>query len=969
MQTTTPAGLTYLEERGLTPATIAEMQPVFLTQEPDDAQDDAYRRYMREQRRDNKGDFVKTVEGLIIPYLTLEERFRPFGRQRILTAATRLINYYEKRKEPVPKFLNVSAKKLDPLPGLHLYLLPHDAEKMGKSKDVYLLTEGEVKAAALSQTARTLDDGNNNYVSIGAGGVSMFLSAPEFNTLKIKDRRVFLFFDADSYDKKEVMQQEIKLALALLVNGARAVLSVCWNPDEGKGIDDHLVWKAAHDTEPGIALRGLLRKAVSPFRKYAHPPFDGLHAYQLDSLCAEIVKNQAVKPFQLSMIAKELADAYESTGIGIKDVRRELDRARQEKIAREREKADTGKLSEEFGIEFNPETPDTFEPNLDRLCYEHSGNLRPLCKMFVISKYVYTEDPDKDDTYFLTFKDGKHLLVSSDVQSNYKALSKLFNRNREVLFDASAKMIQQYISDFWQANEANIPRVPMYENTGWNRDGFFQLPAITAEKNNAVYAADLERRFRPTGESGEQYAFIEEILTQHRAGLLSVAGFAAPIVGLFNLERYSVVIYGGPGSGKTKGCEIAVSQYGDPDRLIFSMDSTKVGKEITFSLYRDLPIVLDEFNTASPDGKKLADVAIDTIYGFYQGKGRTRANSGITHRETKEFRGLVFLTSERSLESIFSAKTNMRVGGAYRRALEFPVLDEGELWNFEASCAKCADRKEHCEKTCQKKESKTQFFARIHNHIRQHFGHVGTDWLIHLSDKDVQERLAFAYDEALKNLISQGFGNLKGTEKLIALLWAVMAELEIFLQVKDNAILKNLKPYLTAITERQQRQIDEQITDEAERFQEALENFIAMHVTGFSGICNDKATMQQIFGEVEYSDSLTHVYLRAWAFKVFCNEFGFERDTLLPKLESKDLCRRHGGQLYFNKSIRNTKGSTYHFALPSDNTEFLRNVRQRTTQGTYQSDPGRVHADAGTGTGNGTSADTDTDTDTADTLL
>lgn len=929
MQTTTPAGQTYLEERGLTPATIAEMQPIYLTPEPDDAQNDAYRLYLREQRRDNKGEFVKTVEGLIIPYLTVDDRFRPFGRQRILTAATRLINYYDKKKEPVPKFLSVSAKKLDPLPGLHLYCLPHDAAKMGKSKDVFLLTEGEVKAAALSQTARTLDDANNNYVSIGAGGVSMFLSAPEFAALKVKDRRVFLFFDADSYDKKEVMQQEIKLALALLVNGARAVLSCCWNPDEGKGIDDHLVWKAAHDTEPGIALRGLLRKAVSPFRKYAHPPFEGLHAYQLDSLCAEIVKNQAVKPFQLSMIAKELADAYDASGIGIKDVRRELDRARQEKQEREREKSDTGKIAADFGIEFSPDIPDHFEPNLDRLCYEHMGNLRPLCKMFVISKYVYTEDPDKDDTYFLTFKDGKHLLVSSDVQSNYKALSKLFNRNREVLFDESAKKIQQYISDFWQDNEANIPRVPMYENTGWNRDGFFQLPAITAGRNNAVYSSDLERRFTPNGESAEQYAFIEEMLTQHRAGLLTVAGFAAPIVGLFNLERYSVVIYGGPGSGKTKGCEIAVSQYGDPDRLIFSMDSTKVGKELTFSLYRDLPIVLDEFNTASPDGKKLADAAIDTIYGFYQGKGRTRANSGLTHRETKEFRGLVFLTSERSLESIFSAKTNMRVGGAYRRALEFPVLDEGELWSID-----------------QEKESKTQFFSRIHNHIRQHYGHVGVDWLTHLSDKDVQERLAFAYDEALKKLVAQGFGNLKGTEKLIALLWAVMAELEIFLQVKDNAIVKNLKPYLTAITERQQRQIDEQITDEAERFQEALENFIAMHVTGFANICDEKTTMQQIFGEVEYSDSLTHVYMRAWAFKVFCNEFGFERDTLLPKLETQNLCRRHGGQLYFNKSIRNTKGSTYHFALPSDNTAFLRNVKpqQGATQTPDQGDAGRLHA-------------------------
>ena len=492
----------------------------------------------------------------------------------------------------------------------------------------------------------------------------------------------------------------------------------------------------------------------------------------------------------------------------------------------------------------------------------------------------------------------------------------MFNQNREILFDGSAKLIQKYISQFWLENQEHIKKVPLYENTGWSREGFFQLPGITREKNDAVYSADMERKFSPKGERAEQYELLEEMLTQHHAGLITVIGLATPCLGLFNLPRYAVVIYGGPGTGKTKGCEVAISQYGDPEHLMFSMDSTKVGKEITFSLYRDLPIILDEFNTASNDGRKIAQSVVETIYGFYQGKGRTRGSVKITHKEIKEFRGLVFLTSERSLESIFSVTSNMSVGGAYRRTLEIPVLDEHELWSIDKAI-----------------ESETQFFSRIHNHIRKHYGHIGVDWLLHIAEKDVQDRLAFAYDEALNALLKKGHGNLKGTEKLIALIWAVMIELELFLQIPDNKIQKNLASYLNAITERQHRQIEMQVTDEIQRFKEAIETFIAMHVTGFEGICPEKAVMAQVFGKVEYTDTLTHIYLRAWAFRQFCNEFGFERDVLIPKLEALDYCRRKDGNVYFNMSINSTKGQTYWFCLPSDDTgEFLHDAKQNTDQ-------------------------------------
>lgn len=915
MQTTTPAGLTYLEERGLTPATIAEMQPMYLTPTPDEDELTRYQQYLHEKRVTGKGEFRKTVEGLIIPYLTIAARYQPFGRQRILTPAPEFVEWHAKRGESVRKFDSPSKAALKGQPGAHLYHLPHDAAKMGKSTAVFLLAEGEVKTAALSQWARTLDDGNNAHVCVGAGGVSMFLCCPEW-PLPLKDRRVFLFFDSDSFDKREVMQAELRVFLACLMLGARAVFSCAWHPDQGKGIDDHLAFVAGRDCDPAEALRTLMQQAVSPLRKYARPPFAHLAAYPLDHLCDEVVK-QPLKPFILSMLAHELAQSYHDRGLTVKDVRRELDAARRRK--RERDKADqpVTVLQEEFEISYTPRIPDPFDLSNGQLCFQDV----PVCSKFVISKYVYTESQHTPDIYQLAFRD-KSLLLPSTMQSQFKEIAKIFNQNREVLFDGSAKAVQRYISQFYHENRAAIPTVPLFENTGWHRDGFFQLPDITIGEHDAVYPEDLTKIFKPRGERAEQYALVEEILTRHHAGLFTVIGLAAPCVSLLSLPLFSVVVYGKQGAGKSKGAEVAVSQFGDPDQLRFSMDSTKVGREITFSLYKDLPILLDEFNTAGADGKKVAQQVIDSIYGFSQGRGRARGNTHIKHQQIAEYSGLLFMTSESSLESIFHNVQSMRVGGAYRRTLEIPVIDKTDLWNLNPETD----------------ATHTQLLSRIHHSIRKHYGWVGLDWLLHLADPEVRDRLAFEYDTALHLLIEDGYGNLEGTEKLIALLFAVMKELEFFLQLDALAILTNLTPFVKAILKRQQRQIDEQITDETEKFKDRIQHFLATHLTCFEGLCPERAVMAQVFGKVWYTDTQTHIKLFAGTFRDFCCEYGFERDILLPELEKRGIIKKQSGDRYYGPdSVANTKGKTYYFVIESHDTGVINDL-SNTTQ----------HADAGT---------------------
>ncbi len=892
----------YLTARGLRRETIDEMQCVSIGTPGNERSDALYSEYLHESRNDRKGEPRKMLWGLLIPYYHVSKEYGTFGRARVLEPAPAYAQWCEDQNQDVPKFISPAARNLRGKPGAHLYFLKHDIERIGKSKDIYCFVEGEVKAAAVSQDIRTLDSEQDSHITIGGGGVSMFLCTPELSRLNFRQRRVLIFFDIDGIGKLEVMQQEIQLATYCLVHGARSVRSVWWEPDKGKGIDDYLD-KIDRDRKAS-ALRRLKKKAVSPYIKYANPPIKGAQGYSIDAICREIAKTDGLQGFQVSGIVADLERAYTDKGVSRREIRQELETAidtRQRLARRKRLTSEAGSLQETLHIEFTPWIPEGFAQTNGHLTF----NDLPLCRMFAVGKYISTDGPGESDSYVLNFRD-KTLLLPSEVHSQYKHLAQLFNRNQEILYDSTAKLIQQYISRFWLSNSQNIPVVPYFQNTGWHKDGFFQLPMIARDKCQAEFDFLLEKKFTPKGDKAAQYEFFEEVMTTHRGAIFAILAFATPLLSVLGLPRYIVNIYGSPGSGKSLGCMLAMSIYGDPALLTHNMDSTKVGQELTFSLYKDLPVLLDEINTASANARKIAEVVTQTIYGFYQGRGRTRASIKVNLREVHEFMGLVFLTSERSLDSILSVNEGMNVGGAYRRTLEFPVLDPDELWAYHA-------------------HEESQFFARLHKTMHAHFGHVGHDWLLYLEDVDVRARIVKQFDDEMRFVADEGW-NLRGTEKLIALCSVMFDEVETFLKLKEGSIRTLLESYLQTVVVRQQRQIDAQIADMSERFINSLETFLAQNRTCFKGLCPEDAILNKVFGEVESLSQYTHVYLRADAFRVLCNDFGFEKDVLLPKLKEQALFRprtrvKKGTkdtltEDSWQKKIAGVNGKVYHFLLP-----------------------------------------------------
>ena len=285
------------------------------------------------------------------------------------------------------------------------------------------------------------------------------------------------------------------------------------------------------------------------------------------------------------------------------------------------------------------------------------------------------------------------------------------------------------------------------------------------------------------------------------------------------------------------------------------------------------------------------------------------------------------LTSERSLESIFSVIPNVSVAGAYRRTLEISVLNRHTLWKYDDA-------------------DSAGFFARIYKHIGEHYGHAGKEWLEYLSDPAKQDDIKRRYEMILET--QTGDRDLKGTENLIALLEAIQPDVETVLCLRPGTIARTVKPLFDAVLDQQQKQIARQIQDISQKFEDALNNFIAQNLTAFDGVCPVELAMTKVFGAVkditnENGENIRHVFLRPDGLVKLCNDYGFDRNGLLIRLRDTGIFEPYprnrlnadGEQAldaegkflidyvdYKSMRIRNTGGNVYHFKINIDLTEW-----------------------------------------------
>lgn len=227
----------------------------------------------------------------------------------------------------------------------------------------------------------------------------------------------------------------------------------------------------------------------------------------------------------------------------------------------------------------------------------------------------------------------------------------------------NARTLVQFLSDYEAANLAHIPRQSVSHQLGWQvangSSGFLLGMSFisTSEQTSEVAFEgrddgdnEIAKGFRVGGDLGKWLQAIKQLRSKPSARLVLYAGFASPLLHLFNTPGICLDIAGQTTTGKTTMLRAVASIWGDPDdskpdSLLKSWDSTQVFRERAPAVLNSLPLILDDTKLANnPE-----DVA-RTVYSFAAGRGRGRGSvKGVASTQT--WKNMLITSGEQPLTS------------------------------------------------------------------------------------------------------------------------------------------------------------------------------------------------------------------------------------------------------------------------------------------------------------------------------
>lgn len=143
----------------------------------------------------------------------------------------------------------------------------------------------------------------------------------------------------------------------------------------------------------------------------------------------------------------------------------------------------------------------------------------------------------------------------------------------------------------------------------------------------------------------------KDIMAPHRVRdkfrFILASSFAAPLLRIIKQRIFFVYNWGSSKGGKTAGLKAALSAWGDPEQLMTSFNATQVGLERMANFYCDLPLGIDERQSAGKNQDGLEQI----IYMISSGKGKLRGSKGGGLQVTRQWRTVALATGEEPLST------------------------------------------------------------------------------------------------------------------------------------------------------------------------------------------------------------------------------------------------------------------------------------------------------------------------------
>jgi len=486
----------------------------------------------------------------------------------------------------------------------------------------------------------------------------------------------------------------------------------------------------------------------------------------------------------------------------------------------------------------------------------------PLCKPFIVSAYVKTQDGTKQ---ILKSTRGKEIMVDvalSDTKTFDKEVgSKLLG---VTLTRQKIQKLIDYVHEYQMANKEHIETLKGLESTGWRGDTFY-LPS--RNQQGILWLDDrLTEAFKVKGDRDTQAKVLQGLLTT-RASIVLLLGLAAPLLSKFSIKNLTFHLSGLFHGGKSCSMYFAMSLYGNPDKLFNNWNGTRVGREIFTSMFSDLPIWLDDWETAGLHSNEI----INLIYDFEGGKGKTRGNKGLHLQEDKRYRGILLSTGEKDIDTLVESLKHLRTvpRGAYRRAIEYPV-DERFF-------------KPLGDDTPLDREKLEAFLVKLYTFASQNYGWIGREWVECIEQKENMEHLKNLYHENLKRVQNTG-----GLNEMFALLFTVLHSrfLQTFLTDEQRAMVET---HICQVAEKQHARNTE-IRDIATEFLNKVRDYCYMNSRNILGIGDTETVLKSgIYGEVIKND----VFLLSSTLEEICKKHGFVKKQVLAELDKRGLLKKN----------------------------------------------------------------------------
>lgn len=304
-----------------------------------------------------------------------------------------------------------------------------------------------------------------------------------------------------------------------------------------------------------------------------------------------------------------------------------------------------------------------------------------ICRFFVVEKIIKQEE---NTLITLKFKDNYEIIAEASIIADSKKLAETLCRNGVIITAKTAKILTEYVAEFLKLNEKKIIQIIEKNETGWDQNNeIFFAPALV--DNTIQFSDTIADSLIENGDEKEQIKLLQEIFTSHTgAATILLIGLTATLIKPLNLQHYTIYIAGKPGSGKSLANSILLSTIGKSEKLINNMNATINAIEKKINIYKDLPAVLDELETAGRNESVIHDTLINLIYNFYSGEGRSRLNKAQNMQKINKYRSLLFISAERSMLTILAENTTDKANlGTLRRVIE---INANKVKLFKDNC-------------------------------------------------------------------------------------------------------------------------------------------------------------------------------------------------------------------------------------------------------------------------------------------